>query len=51
MAARLRLAEPEFGVLAALPVDDENNFARLFIDVDGDLVHQRFAATAGERAS
>lgn len=41
VTARLRLAEPEFGMLAALPVDDENNLARLIIDVGGDLVHQR----------
>ncbi len=41
VAARLRLAKPEFGVLAALPVDDENDLARRFVDVGGDLVHQR----------
>ena len=41
VAARLRLAEPELGVLAALPVDDQNDLTRRFIDVDGDLVHQR----------
>jgi transposase len=41
VAARLRLAEPELGVLASLPVDDQNDLARRFIDVDGDLVHQR----------
>jgi transposase len=41
VAARPRLAEPELGVLAALPVDDQNDLTRRFIDVDGDLVHQR----------
>ena len=41
VTARLRLAEPKFGMLAAFPVDDENNLARLIIDVGGDLVHQR----------
>jgi transposase len=41
VTARLRLAEPEFGMLSTLPMDDENDLPRLFIDVGGDLVHQR----------
>jgi transposase len=41
VTAGRRLAEPELGMLPALPVDEKNNLARLFVDIGGDLVHQR----------
>jgi transposase len=36
-----RFAEPKLGVLAALPVDRQNDFTRGFVDIGGNLVHQR----------
>jgi len=41
VTAGRRLAEPELGMLPALPVDEKDDLARLFVDIGGDLVHQR----------
>ena len=37
----LGLAEPKLGVLAALPVDRQNDLTGSLVDVGGNLVHQR----------
>lgn len=45
-------AQTQFGVLPALPMNDQNDLPRLFIDINSDLVdqgtHQLLAASHGD---
>ena len=52
MFARARFAQTQLGVLSALPMNDQDDLARRFIDIDDDLVdqgaHQLLAASHGD---
>src|SRR5579872_2621644 len=47
-----RLAQAQFGMLSAFPMDDQNDLLRRFVDIDDDLIdkraHQLLAATHGD---
>src|SRR6201994_3650260 len=50
--ARTRLAQAQFGVSPALPIDNQNDLPRCLIDIDDDLVdegaHQLLATAHGD---
>ena len=52
MLAGSRLADAQFGVLSAPPMDDQDDLARRLVDIDDDLVdqgaHQLLAAAHGD---
>ena len=51
MLARLRLADPQLRVLAAPPMDRQDDLARRLVDIGDDVGDQARAAAAGGRAS
>ena len=40
MLSRARFGHAQFGVLATMPVDDQDDLARLLVDVNHDVLHQ-----------